>query len=337
EHEAEHSHEQEHSHSHEQGHAHSHAHSSLREIADIVRSLAIPEEVREDVLAVYGLIAEAESHVHGVPVTDIHFHEVGTLDAVADITAVCLLVRELAPERIVASAVHVGSGQVRCAHGTLPVPAPATAYLLRGVPVYGGSVKGELCTPTGAALLRHFVSRFGEMPPMRLEAIGYGMGKKDFEAANCVRALLGESEEGAETVCELCCNLDDMTGEAVGYAEERFFEAGALDVYTVPIGMKKSRPGVRLCVLCREADKERMLRLFFLHTTTLGVRERTELRHVLSRKTETVSTPWGEARRKQASGYGVTRSKWEYDDLARIAGELGCGLAEAREKIERNE
>ena len=148
----------------------------------------LPERVRENILAVYRLIAEAESRAHGVPVTEIHFHEVGTLDAVADITAVCLLMDRLAPEKVVASPVHVGSGQVRCAHGVLPVPAPATAYILRDVPIYGGSIQGELCTPTGAALLKHFVTEFGPMPVMRATAIGYGCGKKDFEAAKIGRA-----------------------------------------------------------------------------------------------------------------------------------------------------
>src|SRR5699024_5887421 len=146
--------------------------------------------------------AEAESHAHGVPVTEIHFHEVGTLDAVADVTAVCLLMHRLAPDDVVVSPVHVGSGQVHCAHGILPVPAPATAFILRGVPIYGGSVRGELCTPTGAALLKHFATRFGAMPAMQVESIGYGMGKKDFEAANCVRAMLGETESRGDTVLE---------------------------------------------------------------------------------------------------------------------------------------
>ncbi len=153
----------------------------------------LPEKVKSDILEVYGLIARAESHAHGVPVTEIHFHEVGTMDAVADVTAVCLLMDRLAPERVIVSPVHVGSGQVRCAHGILPVPAPATAHILTGVPIYGGKIKGELCTPTGAALLRHFADSFGDMPVMTLLRVGYGMGTKDFEAANLVRAMLGEA------------------------------------------------------------------------------------------------------------------------------------------------
>lgn len=181
-------------HGHEEGEDghHPHHHGSMADIRGIVSTLAIPTMVKLDILSVYEEIAQAESHVHGVPVAHIHFHEVGAMDAVADITAVCLLLHRLSPDQIIASPVRVGSGQVRCAHGILPVPAPATAYLLRGIPIYGGTISGELCTPTGAALLKHFVQEFGSIPAMRISAIGYGMGKKDFSSANCVRAMLGE-------------------------------------------------------------------------------------------------------------------------------------------------
>ncbi len=199
EHHHEHDHEHDHHHDHDH-HAHDHEHhhghhhhSSLHDIEHIFSHLALPEEVKQDALAVYKLIAEAESHAHGVPVSEIHFHEVGTMDAIADVTAVCLLLHKLHPEQIIASPVHVGAGTVRCAHGILPVPAPATAFILRGVPIYGGSIPSELCTPTGAALLKHFVTEFGNMPVMKVSQIGYGMGKKDFERANCVRILQGDT------------------------------------------------------------------------------------------------------------------------------------------------
>ena len=239
-----------------------------------------------------------------------------------------------AGDEVVVSPVHVGSGQVRCAHGVLPVPAPATAHILRDVPIYGGSVRGELCTPTGAALLKHFATRFGAMPVMKTETIGYGMGKKDFEAANCVRALLGETEDCADVVLELSCNVDDMTAEAVGFAMDRLFEGGALEVYTVPVGMKKSRPGTLLRVMCREADREAIVALLFKHTTTIGVREAVTHRYVLNRKLETVETPFGPVRRKISTGYGVTRAKYEHDDLARIAREKGISLQAVLEQIE---
>ena len=321
---------EEHTHSHCHGHPR-HVHSSLHDIEHIIREqLAIPDKVKTDMMAVYGLLAEAESRAHGVPAADIHFHEVGTADAVADIAAVCLLLDRLSPEEIVASPVHLGSGQVKCAHGILPVPAPATAYILREVPVYGGSIRGELCTPTGAALLKHFVTRFGDMPVMRIQAVGYGMGKKDFEAANCLRAMLGEAETASEEICELCCNTDDMTGEAIGFAMERLFEAGALDVYTIAVGMKKGRPGVLLRAMCRKTDREAVLRTMFSHTTTIGVRENTFRRYVLERRTETLDTPYGPVGRKVSAGYGVRREKYEYEDLKRIAEERKISLADTK-------
>ena len=250
------------------------------------------------------------------------------MDAIADITAVCMLMHELEPDQVIASPVHVGSGQVRCAHGILPVPAPATAYILKGVPIYGGSIRGELCTPTGAALLKHFVTEFGDMPAMTVQSIGYGMGKKDFERANCVRVMLGDTQEKPAGIWELSCNLDDMTGEQIGFALETLMEQGALDVFTIPIGMKKSRPGILLTVLCREADKERMIHLIFKHTTTLGIREKYCQRHTLKRRIESVETPYGTIRRKISTGYGVRRSKYEYEDLTRIASGENMSLME---------
>lgn len=332
-HEHEHEHAHEHHHEHEHHHGHHHHHSGMHEIGHIIDALPVPETVRADIRAVYELIAQAESHAHGVPVTEIHFHEVGTMDAVADITAVCLLLHELAPEQILASPVHVGSGHVHCAHGILPVPAPATAWILRDVPIYGGSVEGELCTPTGAALLKHFVTRFGEMPPLRTQAIGYGMGHKDFPQANCVRALLGETEDGGDRVAELRCNLDDMTAEDIAFAQECLLEAGALDVFTQAIGMKKSRPGVLLCVLCQEEAREKMVELLLRHTTTLGVRETLCRRYTLRRTEEMMDTPFGPVGRKLSQGFGVRREKWEYEDLARIAREQGLSLSQLREQL----
>ena len=329
--------EHEHHHHHDHDHDHHHHHRSLHDIEHIISHLNLPQKVEQDVLAVYRLIAEAESHAHGVPVSEIHFHEVGTMDAVADITAVCLLMRELAPQRVVVSPVHVGYGQVHCAHGILPVPAPATAYILKDVPIYGGTVRGELCTPTGAALLMHFANEFGAMPVMKAQAVGYGMGKKDFEAANCVRAMLGESEDRNDTVSELSCNVDDMTAEAVGFAVERLFEGGALEVYTVPIGMKKSRPGTLISVMCREKDREKLLKLIFRYTTTIGVRETVSKRYIMDRSVTVLNTPYGEVRKKQSEGYGASRWKYEYEDIAGIARERDISVDEARELVEEAE
>ena len=331
-HDHEHIHDHEHSHGHEHGHGHHH-HAGMGDIRHILSHLDIPQPVRQDAEAVYQLIAQAESHAHGRPVEEIHFHEVGTLDAVTDVVAVCWLLHDLAPEQIVASPVHVGCGQVRCAHGILPVPAPATAYILQGVPTYGGSVQGELCTPTGAALLKHFVQRFGSSPVMRVEKTGYGMGKKDFEAANCVRAMLGQTQEESAAIAQLACNLDDMTPEALGFAQERLWEAGALDVTTAPIGMKKNRPGVQLTCLCRLEDREKLVSVLFAHTTTLGVRESLCTRYTLARSQRTVETEHGPVRVKEARGWGVTREKPEYEDVAKIAREHGLTLDQVKELL----
>lgn len=322
----------EHHHDH---HAHHHAHHGLHDIRHIVSHLEIPEAVRENVMAVYDCIAQAESRVHGVAVEQIHFHEVGAMDAVADVTAVCLLMHALGNPKVVASSIHVGSGQVHCAHGVLPVPAPATALLLEGIPTYGGSIWGELCTPTGAALLRHFVSEFGPQPAMVVEKIGYGCGKKDFERPNCVRAMLGQSQGTQGDIWELACNLDDITGEEVGFAMERLLEAGALDVYTTAIGMKKNRPGVLLTCLCQEQQRDAMVKLLFLYTTTLGVRERPWSRRTLARTMETRDTEYGPVRVKTVSGFGVQREKAEFEDLARIARDKGISLRQAAEAAKK--
>ncbi len=330
-----HDHEHSHEHSHDGEHTHHHSHTSMDGIRHIVCDhMDLPEKVREDVLSVYSLIADAESHVHGVPIENIHFHEVGTMDAVADITAVCMLMNEIAPDEVVVSPVHVGSGQVKCAHGILPVPAPATALILQGIPIYGGGIKGELCTPTGAALLKHFATRFGDMPVMNVQSIGYGMGKKDFQTANCVRVMLGESTDQTETVVELSCNVDDMTAEDISFAVERLFDGGAFEVYTVPIGMKKSRPGTLIRVMCSPQKVEEMVRLIYKYTSTIGVRQTLTKRFILDRRIETVSTRLGDVRVKKSSGYGAERQKYEFEDLARIAREKGLSLAEVRKMIE---
>ncbi len=326
-------------HGEEEGHGHHHhgghhEHHGLEAILHLVGHLSLPEKAKGDVAAVYRLLADAESRAHGRPVGEIHFHEVGALDAVADIAAVCWLLAEIAPDEIVASPVHVGRGTVQCAHGALPVPAPATAFLLEGVPSYSdGEVNGELCTPTGAALLRHFATRFGPQPAMRVAAVGYGAGTKEFpNRANLLRASLGEDCLGGDSdeVLELSCNIDDMTGEEIAFACERLFEAGAKDVVTIQAVMKKGRPGVILQALCAAKDRDALVAAIFRHTTTLGMRETTCRRHLLRRRIETETLQDGSTvRRKHAEGFGVSRSKIEHDDLASIAREKGVSLREA--------
>lgn len=337
---AHHDHEEnEHSDHHHHDHAHHHAHTSPADIDRLIDNMELPGKVKEDIHNVYHLIAEAEAHAHRMPVEQIHFHEVGTLDAVMDVTAVCLLMDELQPDEVIVSPVCTGFGEVRCAHGILPVPAPATAYLLEGVPTYSGSIEGEMCTPTGAALLKYYASRFAGRPAMTVRKMGYGMGNKDFPKANCVRVYLGEREEKQaddetrDQIVELRCNIDDMTGEEMGYAVTKILEAGARDVFTTSIGMKKNRPGILLTVICSPEDRERMVHEIFRNTTTIGIRETVCSRYILKRSESVCHTDHGDVRIKTSEGYGVTRTKPEYEDLIHLAETEGQSLEKVRKKI----
>lgn len=302
-------------------HIHHGAHHSknLEDILSLIESLALSEQVKADAVQIYRSIAQAESEVHGQPVGEIHFHEVGSMDAIADIVGCCQLMSLLKPDVVTASAVNVGSGEIHCAHGILPVPAPATAILLRGVPIYAGEVKSELCTPTGAALLKHFVSSFGPMPVLRIDKTGYGMGQKDFTVANCLRAFLGENDVQAEDVVEISCNLDDMTGEAIGFTVGRLMEAGALDTFVTPIIMKKGRPAQILTCLCRPQQEQFFTHMILSETTTFGVRTKTCRRTVLTTEIRPIKTQYGEIRWKTGSGYGIKKGKPEFEDVQKTA------------------
>ena len=320
------------SHMHEQ---HEHHHTGMCEIEHIVSHFELPQKIKNDILSVYRIIAEAESHVHGVPIDEIHFHEIGSMDAVADITGVCMLINALAPEKIVVSPVCTGFGQVKCVHGILPVPAPAAAYILRDIPIYGGNIEGELCTPTGAALLKYFADEFNAMPVMRVSKTGYGMGKKDFETANCVRAMIGITGDVSETVTEISCNIDDMSAEELGFAFEKIMDSGALDVFTAPIGMKKNRQGILLTCLCRNEDTEKISEVIFRYTSTIGLRMSEKKRKTLERQSEIIKTKYGDIRIKRSRGFGTERVKAEYDDTAAVAEKLGISINDARKLIEK--
>lgn len=319
-------------------HSYHHHHHGMHvtDVYQIIRSLSISDTVKTNAENVYKLIADAESSVHNESIDNIHFHEVGSLDAIADVVGCCMLFDEIGAERIYASSIATGYGTVHCAHGILPVPAPATAYLLQGIPAYAGNAEGELCTPTGAALLKYFVTKFQSQPVMTTEHIGYGLGTKDFPQANILRAFLGDSEDDGE-VSELVCNLDDMSGEDIGYASEVLFKEGALDVYTTPVQMKKNRPGIVFTCMCRTDDTDKMISLMFEHLTTLGIREYHCKRHALHRSIETMETPYGTVHVKKSEGYGVTRRKAEYEDLKHIAEKEHISIMEVRKKLEETE
>lgn len=323
--------------SHHSEHHHHHG-ASMHDIRHVIDAAGISGNVKKNAVEVYECIAQAESRVHGKSADEIHFHEVGSKDAMADVIGCCMLIDIIGADRIVVSPVTTGFGNVRCAHGILPVPAPATALILNDVPLRAGSIEGELCTPTGAALVKHYADEFGNMPQMTVSRIGYGMGTKDFAAANCVRVFVGiQATRTAKTIVQLCCNIDDMTAEELGYAAELLMDEGALDVYTTAIGMKKSRPGTLLTVMCREEDRERIAGLIFRNTTTLGMRVYRCERMILERSEKTLHTEFGDVRCKEASGYGVVRSKLEYDDVRRLAKSSGRSIREIRDIIENME
>ena len=316
-----------------EGEAHSTCtHRKLADVKGIINSLNISDRVKEKASQVFNILANAESLVHNTTPENIHFHEVGTLDAIADIVVCSFLIDRLSPDKIASSPVNTGSGTVKCAHGVLPVPSPAAAEILKGVPAYSNGINGELCTPTGAALLKCFADEFSSLPVMITEKIGYGIGSKEFETANCVRAFLGRSDNNESTV-ELACNIDDMTPEELAFACEVLLKNGALDVCQCPTVMKKSRLGTALSVLCSEKDKQKILELIFKHTSTIGVREYKINRYTLERHIEKVSTPIGDADVKISKGYGVIKKKVEFEHLKKLAEYNGLSVNDVKNQL----
>lgn len=327
-------HEHEHHHEHEQEHGHHHEHHHHgtgpfpKELGAVAEKLDCPNDIQK----VYELLAEAEAKVHGKDVSEIHFHEVGMKDALIDIASVVYLMNKLKVDKVVVSPVNVGFGKVKCAHGILPVPAPATAELVKGIPTYAGRFEGELLTPTGAALLKYYADEFSYQPLMNVIKCGYGTGNKNFESANVVKAVLGEvtDELISENVIELNCNVDDMSAEDMAYATKALIENGAKDAFVTPVIMKKGRSGMLLTVLCSAIDKERFVSLIFKHTSTIGIRVKETERIILNRHEETVHTKLGDVRVKYSEGYGVKREKPEFEDLRKLAEENNISVAEAR-------
>jgi pyridinium-3,5-bisthiocarboxylic acid mononucleotide nickel chelatase len=359
-----HEHEQEHAHgahphqqeqAHETAHSHApHVHRGLKEIREIIAHAPISSAARAFALKAFELLAEAEAKIHGSDPESIHFHEVGSEDAIVDIVCAAVAVEAIAAERWYCSALNVGSGTVHSAHGVLPVPAPATAELLRGAPVYSSGTSKELLTPTGAAILRALEVRFEPLPRMTLSSTGYGAGARDFpNAANVVRLILGETDaasqvsaadtaarsihleglghpgsaENADTITVLEANLDDMNPQLFGYVQQKLLDSGALDVFGVPVQMKKGRPGIVFTVLAAPADADSLARILLTETTTLGVRMRQERRRILEREHVTVESHWGPIRIKVGKLQGeVVNCAPEFEDCRRIAEAHGVPL-----------
>lgn len=309
-----------------------HQHRNLADINTIIDDLSVSDTVKNATKEVYNIIAAAESKVHNQPVTQIHFHELGMLDAVADITVCNFLIEKLAIDKIIVSPIHAGNGNVKCAHGIMPVPAPATAEILKGILYYKGDIQSELCTPTGAALAKFHSTQFGNMPDMIVDKIGYGVGAKEFECANCIRAFIGHRNNNDE-ICELTCNIDDMTGEEIAYACDVIRQSGAVDVSVQPLFMKKGRVGILLRVMCNKDDREDVIKIIFKHTSTIGIREYICERFILDRDVKKISTPFGDVRVKYSSGYNSKRIKIESDDVIKIAKETGKSIYEIKKII----
>jgi uncharacterized protein (TIGR00299 family) protein len=338
-------HVQEHDHRNDLAHAHPHhsnsassrtgvsaPHShgrSLKEIRGIIGQAPISETAKRTALRIFETLGAAEARIHNSDTDSVHFHEVGAVDAIVDIVGAAVGAEALGVDEFVCSPLNVGGGTVKCAHGVFPVPAPATVEILQGAPVYSSGMQVELLTPTGAAIVKTLATRFGSFPEMKIEKSGYGAGTRDFPGnPNVVRLVVGDdtgpiaSKTAQDTVTVLEANLDDLNPQVFGYVMDRLLEEGALDVFSVPVQMKKNRPGTLLTVLCKPEDAAKLTQIVFAETTTLGVRRRAEQRQTLARRWVSVSTPWGDVRMKIASMNGtVTNYAPEYEDCRRIAAE----------------
>ena len=331
EHEPAHDHQHEHSgrsHSHSHGDAHTGEHGrGLKEVREIIGKASIAESAKQTALAIFEALGTAEAKIHNVDINKIHFHEVGAVDAMVDIVCSAVAAEALDVDEIVCSSLNVGGGTVKCAHGTLPIPVPATVELLKNAPVYSSGIQAELVTPTGAAIVKVLVKRFGTFPEMKIEKSGYGAGGRDLPGhPNVVRVTIGESlpdlaaKTLQDTITVLEANLDDLNPQVFGYVMDRLLEEGDLDCFGAPVQMKKNRPGTLLTVLCRPEDAATLTQIIFTETTTLGVRRREENRQTLARRWVTVSTQWGDVRLKIASMNGtVTNYAPEYEDCRKIA------------------
>ena len=317
---------------HSEHHVHSEQHvhgRGLQDVRDIINSLSISDTCKQNAINVYNLVAQAEAKVHKSTVTQIHFHELGMLDAIADIVAVCVLIEELKFNEIIISPIHVGTGTVHCAHGELPVPAPATMELLGGIPIYADyQIKGELCTPTGAALAQYFGTSYSNMPVMTPTIVSYGFGTKQFERPNCIRAFVEMINDSEDSIIEMSCNLDDMTPEEIGFCIEQLLLSPALEVFTTPI---------MLTVLCKVEDIEIIRNLIFKHTTSLGIRYYRCERYILNRSIGEIDWEGSTIAFKKSSGFGVIRNKYEYDSLAAFAKRNDMSLLDLKRQLGKKE
>jgi uncharacterized protein (TIGR00299 family) protein len=346
-----HSHIDEHSYTHEHGHEHGHDHHShdhhrnIETIFDIIDKSSLNENIKINAKKVFRTIGEAEAKVHATTIDKIHFHEVGAVDSIVDVVSVCILLDMLEIDEVYASKIPVGSGFVECEHGIMPVPAPATIEILKNVPIIIGNIEGECTTPTGAAIIKTFVSKFVDNPEINPLGIGYGIGKKKFSVPNMLRTILGEkiemqSDESSETVYEISANIDDMNPEIYSYLFKKAFNLGALDVYTQNIFMKKNRPANKLSILCSENDLDKFINFVLNETTSYGVRYQQIKRKILHREFTIVNTIYGEVRVKlgmiNEKSKEIIKYKAEYEDCLLLAEKNQVPIRKIYEEVFKN-
>lgn len=309
---------------------HEHAHRHFSDIVKIIESSGLDEAVKKTAIAIFRRVAEAEGKVHGVPMEQVHFHEVGAVDSIVDIVGAAICFHDIAPDVVYGSAVNVGQGFVKCAHGLLPVPAPATAEIIgkTDFPIYAKGVDGESATPTGMAILAELASYSAGFPQMAVDTVGYGFGDREFEILNGLRLFVGHTHEADSGILVMETNIDDMTGETAGYVLEGLFEQGVRDAFYTPIYMKKNRPAIKLTVICDAERAEALTRYIFAQTSSIGLRKYQVDRAVMNRAIETVDTPFGPVRVKACTYDGIAKRSPEYEDLKRIAGETGKSFME---------
>ncbi len=326
-----HNHDHDHDHRHEQNQDHPHhEHSTWGQIKALIEESSLKDEVKSLAVRIFQRVAEAEAKVHGVALEDVHFHEVGAVDSIVDIVGAAICFEAIKPDKVIISPLNTGSGTVRCSHGILPVPAPATSEILakRKARIYSNGIMGELVTPTGAAIAVELANEFGSLPAMQIDKTGYGTGKKDFGIPNVLRMILGSDEtpSGREEVMVLEANIDDMSGEVAGYTLDRLLAGGALDVYYTPIYMKKNRPAVKLSVLCTDEQVKTLERIILTETTTIGIRKYATQRTVMKRETLKVKLPYGEVLVKVCEYEGIKKASPEYESVKELAQQTGRSL-----------
>ena len=323
-------HEHEHHHDHEHEHHHHHEHRNLNDVNKIIDESSLDENVKDLAKRIFLRVAKSESKVHNKPLEEVHFHEVGALDSIVDIVGTAILINKINPDKVVSSVVNDGYGFIECAHGKMAVPVPATSEIFTdaGVKFRQIDIDTELVTPTGAAIIAELSNEFKVMPAMNVEKIGWGAGYKDIEIPNVLKVYLGEMESKDNTVCVMETNIDDSSGEILGFTSEKLFDEGALDVFFTPIFMKKNRPAYRLTTVCKKENMEKLQNIIFKETTTIGIRYRFEERKVLERKETEIDTKYGKLKVKEVVNNGEKYVYPEFESMKKLAKENNIPLKE---------